>query len=232
MGDNFKAYFIMIIFFTKTAELGKTKTRLKPYLNNEEILSISKRLIFNQLDEIKKTGLDYRIYYSGEKPMIMMRACMLNKKEMTWVRGWLRPFLGSLRIPTKSFDILKKLKISTIFVTHSMEEAAMYSDRIIIMQEGKILGIGKAKDLYQSPANKKVAEILYNDNVFDNYFLTKEDIEIYPGSKYHIDRKNVVNGEFRYEVGQYVVYSTSEYDLGDRVDIDIKWRRYYEKSSG
>lgn len=68
MGDNFKAYFIMIIFFTKTAELGKTKTRLKPYLNNEEILSISKRLISNQLDEIKKTGLDYRIYYSGEKP--------------------------------------------------------------------------------------------------------------------------------------------------------------------
>lgn len=100
------------------------------------------------------------------------------------------------------------------------------------MQEGKILGIGKAKDLYQSPANKKVAEILYKDNVFDDYFLTKEDIEIYPGSKYHIDRKNFVNGEFRYEVGQYVVYSTSEYDLGDRVDIDIKWRRYYEKSSG
>lgn len=58
----------MIIFFTKTPELGHTKTRLSPYLNDEEILSISKRLIENQYAEVKKTGLDYKIYYSGKKP--------------------------------------------------------------------------------------------------------------------------------------------------------------------
>ena len=58
----------MIIFFTRTPELGQTKTRLSPYLNDEEILSISDRLIENQYQEIKDTGADYKIYFSGKIP--------------------------------------------------------------------------------------------------------------------------------------------------------------------
>ena len=58
----------MIIFFTRTPELGQTKTRLSPYLNDEEILSISDRLIENQYQEIKNTGSDYKIYFSGKIP--------------------------------------------------------------------------------------------------------------------------------------------------------------------
>ena len=58
----------MIIFFTRTPELGQTKTRLSPYLNDEEILSISDKLIENQYQEIKNTGSDYKIYFSGKIP--------------------------------------------------------------------------------------------------------------------------------------------------------------------
>lgn len=58
----------MIIFFTRTPELGQTKTRLSPYLKDEEILSISYKLIENQYREIKNTGDEYKIYFSGKLP--------------------------------------------------------------------------------------------------------------------------------------------------------------------
>lgn len=57
----------MIIFFTKAPEKGKTKTRLKPFLNDEETAEISKELIKSLFNEIKKSKISYKIYYSGDK---------------------------------------------------------------------------------------------------------------------------------------------------------------------
>ena len=168
----------------------------------------------------------------GERQRVALIRSLINEPKMLLLD---EPF-SSLdeilrdRVRKSTFEILKDLKITTLFVTHSIEEASMYSDRVIVMQEGKIIGIGTPKELYEHPSCKEVAEFLYKENVFDDYFLKKEDIKIKPGSGYRIDRKSFVSGEYRYEIGKYIVYSSGEYELGDEVDLEIK-RRTYEKST-
>ena len=168
----------------------------------------------------------------GEKQRVALIRSLINEPKMLLLD---EPF-SSLdeilrdRVRKSTFEILQDLKISTLFVTHSIEEASMYSDRVIVMQEGRIIGIGTPKELYEHPSCKEVAEFLYKENVFDDYFLKKEDIKIKPGREYSIDRKSFVNGEYRYEIGKYIAYSSDEYNIGDEVDLEIK-RRTYEKST-
>lgn len=168
----------------------------------------------------------------GERQRVALIRSLINEPKMLLLD---EPF-SSLdeilrdRVRKSTFEILKDLKISTLFVTHSIEESSMYSDRVIVMQEGKIIGIGTPKELYEHPSCKEVAEFLYKENVFDDYFLKKEDIKIKPRSEYSLDRKGFVNGEYRYEIGKYIAYSSDEYNIGDEVDLEIK-RRTYEKST-
>ena len=54
-----------------------------------------------------------------------------------------------------------------IFVTHSIEEALVMSDRIAIMQGGKVVQIGTPSSIYLEPANRFVADFLGDTNIFD-----------------------------------------------------------------
>jgi iron(III) transport system ATP-binding protein len=59
----------------------------------------------------------------------------------------------------------KELAITTIYVTHDQEEAMAISDRIAIMNEGRIVQIGKAEELYRRPSSHFVAGFLGNTNL-------------------------------------------------------------------
>jgi len=50
-----------------------------------------------------------------------------------------------------------RLGITTVFVTHDQEEALAVSDRIAVMQAGRIEQIGTPEELYRSPATPGVA---------------------------------------------------------------------------
>ncbi len=57
-------------------------------------------------------------------------------------------------------ELQRKLKITTIIVTHDQEEAMTLGDRIAILNEGYIQQIGTPMDLYEQPANLFVAGFL------------------------------------------------------------------------
>jgi iron(III) transport system ATP-binding protein len=59
----------------------------------------------------------------------------------------------------------KDLAITTVYVTHDQEEAMAISDRIAIMNEGRIVQIGDAEELYQRPSSQLVASFLGNTNL-------------------------------------------------------------------
>ena len=56
-------------------------------------------------------------------------------------------------------NLQKDLGITFIFVTHDQEEAMTMSDRVAVMNEGKILQISPPKELYNKPVNKFVSEL-------------------------------------------------------------------------
>jgi ABC-type Fe3+/spermidine/putrescine transport system ATPase subunit len=54
---------------------------------------------------------------------------------------------------------------TTLYVTHDQEEALVMSDRIAVMQAGRIVQIGRAPDLYERPVNGFVARFLGESNL-------------------------------------------------------------------
>jgi len=54
----------------------------------------------------------------------------------------------------------KALSITAIYVTHDQEEAMAISDHIAVMNEGKIIQIGAAEELYTQPGSSFVAKFI------------------------------------------------------------------------
>jgi iron(III) transport system ATP-binding protein len=74
---------------------------------------------------------------------------------------------AQLRVQMRSeiVRLQKELAITTIYVTHDQEEAMAISDRIAIMESGRIAQIGTAEELYQRPASWFVAGFLGSANL-------------------------------------------------------------------
>lgn len=63
-------------------------------------------------------------------------------------------------------DIQRRLGITFIFVTHDQEEALTLSDRIAVFNEGKIVQLGTAEDVYRNPQTPFVANFVGSSTVF------------------------------------------------------------------
>lgn len=63
---------------------------------------------------------------------------------------------------------LKRLQTETgitfVFVTHDQEEALTMSDRIAVMSSGNILQVGSPREIYDTPANRFVADFIGETN--------------------------------------------------------------------
>ncbi len=60
----------------------------------------------------------------------------------------------------------KRLAITTLYVTHDQGEAISMSDRIGVMNEGRLQQVGTPRELFESPSNVFVAGFLGNANLF------------------------------------------------------------------
>ncbi len=56
--------------------------------------------------------------------------------------------------------MLRKFKVTTLYVTHDQQEAIFMGDRIVVMRRGKIEQIGTFDELYYTPANLFVATFI------------------------------------------------------------------------
>jgi ABC-type Fe3+/spermidine/putrescine transport system ATPase subunit len=82
--------------------------------------------------------------------------------------------------------IHEQLRVTTIFVTHSQEEALVMSDRIAVMRNGKILRIGSPSTLYRDPRSKFICTFLGEANLFDGKVI---DVH---GSKASVQFREIV----------------------------------------
>ncbi|MDH0288365.1 ABC transporter ATP-binding protein [Pseudomonas sp. GD04087] len=69
--------------------------------------------------------------------------------------------------------IQQELKLTTVFVTHDQEEALTLSDRIVLMNAGRIVQSGDAETLYTAPQNAFAAGFIGNYNLLDAAQATK-----------------------------------------------------------
>jgi iron(III) transport system ATP-binding protein len=66
--------------------------------------------------------------------------------------------------------LLKRLGLTSVFVTHDQEEAFVISDRILLMNKGAVVQEGDPENLYSEPANPFVVEFIGRANIFKAVF--------------------------------------------------------------
>ena len=67
--------------------------------------------------------------------------------------------------------IQRRAGITTIYVTHDQEEALAISDRIAVMNAGKVVQMGSPEDLYLRPRSRFLADFIGLTNIFDGSYL-------------------------------------------------------------
>lgn len=64
-------------------------------------------------------------------------------------------------------DIQQDLGITTVYVTHDQAEALAISDRVAVVNDGRIEQVDTPERLYREPASRFVAEFVGDNNLFD-----------------------------------------------------------------
>ncbi len=70
----------------------------------------------------------------------------------------------AMRVELKKLQ--EKIGITTIYVTHDQEEALTMADRIAVMDQGRLLQVGKPSDVYNTPSTAFVATFLGDASSF------------------------------------------------------------------
>lgn len=71
--------------------------------------------------------------------------------------------------------IQQQLGITTIYVTHDQEEALSLSDRVVVMNQGKIEQVGSPSDIYNYPKTEFVAQFVGQINLMPVEIVQPED---------------------------------------------------------
>ncbi|MFB1064450.1 ABC transporter ATP-binding protein [Natrinema sp. H-ect4] len=70
--------------------------------------------------------------------------------------------------------IQSELEITTVYVTHDQAEALAISDRVAVMNGGRVEQVGRPQEIYREPATRFVAEFVGDNNVFDGEVRSRE----------------------------------------------------------
>lgn len=102
-------------------------------------------------------------------------------------------------------QLQKSLNITTIYVTHDQEEALAVSDRIAVLNKGKIQQIGRPHEIYLAPKNKFVANFIGTTNFIpaecSDYDAQTQTASIQlSGTSFRVTLKREYTGEAIYSV--------------------------------
>ncbi len=100
-------------------------------------------------------------------------------------------------------DLIKRLNISTIFVTHDQADAFALADRIALINEGQLQQTGNAIEIYFHPKNLFVARFIGHSNLLPARLIkaTSNGLAEYEiSSEFHLFAPNVQNVQSKPEV--------------------------------
>jgi len=73
-------------------------------------------------------------------------------------------------------NIIHEVGVTCVMVTHDQEEAMTMASRIAVMSEGRFLQVGRPSEIYETPANRFVADFIGNVNLMDGT-LAKDEVD-------------------------------------------------------
>lgn len=105
----------------------------------------------------------------GQQQRVAIARAVVNKPKLLLLDESLSALDYKLRkqMQIELKRLQRQLGITFVFVTHDQEEALSMSDRIIVMNQGKVQQMGSPREIYETPANLFVAQFIGESNIFD-----------------------------------------------------------------
>jgi spermidine/putrescine transport system ATP-binding protein len=101
----------------------------------------------------------------------------------------------------------RKLGITFVFVTHDQEEALSMSDRVVVMNKGRVQQLGTPREIYENPANLFVAKFIGEINQLDGEIVAIDGNHEY---------------EVRVEGMQWTLHADHNFKVGERVNVLLR----------
>ncbi|WP_194189843.1 ABC transporter ATP-binding protein [Clostridium chrysemydis] len=100
----------------------------------------------------------------GQKQRVSIARTLVLKPKVLLLDEPLSALDGVIKesIKDKIKSISKEFKLTTIIVTHDPEEALTLSDKVLIIDEGKISQFGTPKEVIENPSNEFVSKFIIN----------------------------------------------------------------------
>ncbi|MDO5708406.1 MAG: ABC transporter ATP-binding protein, partial [Andreesenia angusta] len=140
-----------------------------------------KKKVRNALEMVEMIGFEKKYpsqLSGGEQQRVSIARTLVTSPEVLLLDEPFSAIDAKLRrnLQNSLRNIHDELGITSIFVTHDQNEAMILSDKICIMNNGKIEQYGKPADIYESPASKFVASFIGNYNILSKKEYRKLDI--------------------------------------------------------
>jgi spermidine/putrescine transport system ATP-binding protein len=142
---------------------------------------------------VQLTGKEKRLpsqLSGGEKQRVALARSLVLKPEVLLLDEPLAALDPNLRkqMRTELKEMQRTAGITFLFVTHDQEEALSLSDRIAVMNQGKIEQVGTAREVYLKPATPFVAGFLGTVNWINGIGIRPESTKITKGGNSRVIR--------------------------------------------
>ena len=112
----------------------------------------------------------------GQQQRVALARCLAKSPKLLLLDEPLGALDRKLREQTQFelHNIIKKVGVTCVLVTHDQEEAITMADRIAVMSSGKFLQVGQPHEIYETPNCRFVADFIGNVNLFDGVIVGDE----------------------------------------------------------
>lgn len=142
-----------------------------------------KNRVLEVLELVKMEGLRSRYpsqLSGGQQQRVALARALVNRPAVLLLDEPLGALDLKLRkeMQVELYNLHRKLGLTFIMVTHDREEALSLSDRIAIMNQGKIEQIGNPSQVYERPQTPFVAGFIGDTNLFEGEIVGANNEEI------------------------------------------------------
>ncbi|MGA8864891.1 MAG: polyamine ABC transporter ATP-binding protein [Gallionella sp.] len=112
----------------------------------------------------------------GQQQRVALARCLAKSPKLLLLDEPLGALDRKLREETQFelVNIIKKVGVTCVMVTHDQEEAMIMADRIAVMQEGRFLQVGHPREIYETPSCVFVAGFIGDVNLFKGKVVVDE----------------------------------------------------------
>jgi len=140
---------------------------------------IDKR-VAEALDLVQLSGFERRRpgqLSGGQKQRVALARALVLQPEVLLLDEPLGALDMKLRkeMQVELKNLQQRLKITFIFVTHDQEEALVMSDRIAVMNKGRVEQVGTSTTIFEHPRTNFVANFMGASNIFEGGLTVAED---------------------------------------------------------